>query len=457
MAMVIVTMTFGQIVKTLYPVDQPVQDTQDRTGWIGGAEDYNFYMKLNEGDRISMRLPACGELPAGNLSVTKVAFRWQPTGGTYYFDPNFRILIFAGGNSDWIDVDPYNPTHVSKTPDTTVQGNLLYSQTCMCSGTGWQEVELTHPVAIPSDQEIWIAVEALGFTCCLVSPDMDKQHPEWWGQHLGYSYIGPEDSNEETPVGYYWHTLAHLNNNNELVPGKYALRVLIDDGEEYVYSNDWLVEMYSLETLSDERNINYLYVDQYMLSDSLYLAPALWNMGPDANTFDGEVRMWIENPEIEFLNQKLSETYTNINISAGRGWTFEWMGGLLAFSDMEEKGLTFPFDVCFSFEPYGLDPNLSNNRACAQITDVEPEDPEGISETSNTLTVSPNPASTYIKVGNAAGSRIAVYNIAGQEVLSVASAEANETLSVSHLTAGLYFVRVVDGNEVSTAKVSIVR
>ena len=73
------------------------------------------------------------------------------------------------------------------------------------------------------------------------------------------------------------------------------------------------------------------------------------------------------------------------------------------------------------------------------------------------MSVSPNPANTFIKVENAAGSRITVYNIAGQEVLSVASAEANETLNVSDLKAGIYIVRVANGNEVSTAKVSIVR
>ena len=41
--------------------------------------------------------------------------------------------------------------------------------------------------------------------------------------------------------------------------------------------------------------------------------------------------------------------------------------------------------------------------------------------------------------------------------MSLTSSKANETLNVSNLNAGLYIVRVVNGNEVSTAKVSIVR
>ena len=97
--------------------------------------------------------------------------------------------------------------------------------------------------------------------------------------------------------------------------------------------------------------------------------------------------------------------------------------------------------------------NLENNTQCITVTDVH----DGIIENNNTLTVSPNPASTYLNVENAAGAQISVYNIAGQEVLSVESAEANETLNISSLNAGLYIVRVANGNEVSTAKVSIVR
>ena len=454
-AMVITTMAFGQNDNILYPIDQPVQDTQDRTGWIGGTETYDYYFVLEEGDKYGMRLPAAGALPAGELSVTKVSFAWQSTGGNNTFDPNLCIHIYAGGNGDWIQ----EGQNVSKTMDTTVQGTLLYSQTYYCPSNGWQVVELSRPVALPADQEIWIVMEALGRSCCWVCPDMDKQHPEWWGQHVLYNYIEPAEPTPEEPAGYYWRTAAFRNPNTDArVPGKFALKVLIDNGEPYVKTNDWVVNMYSLETMEDQENITYLYVDPYMMQDSLYLAPALWNMGPDTNDSDGRIKMWIEGTEYVFIDTNLSVRVTDIVVESGHGWIFKTLGGLLAFSDMEDLGLTFPFNVCFSFEPFGLDPVLSNNQACVEITDVEPEDPDdGISETSNTLTVSPNPASTYIKVENAAGSRIAVYNIAGQEVLSIISAEANETLNVSNLTAGLYIVRVVDGNEVSTAKVNIVR
>ena len=75
----------------------------------------------------------------------------------------------------------------------------------------------------------------------------------------------------------------------------------------------------------------------------------------------------------------------------------------------------------------------------------------------NTVNVFPNPASTAITVENVAGAQISVFNIAGQEVLSVEAANANETLNVSALPEGMYIVRVVNGTEVGTSKVSIVR
>ena len=44
MAMAITAMAFGQMENIIYPGVEPVQDSQDRTGWIGGAEEYDFKM-----------------------------------------------------------------------------------------------------------------------------------------------------------------------------------------------------------------------------------------------------------------------------------------------------------------------------------------------------------------------------------------------------------------------------
>ena len=443
--MVITSMVFGQFVKTYHPIAQPIPASQDRTGWVGGDVDFEYYYDMDEGEKIAMRLPAAGALPTGNnLSVTKVSFGWQTsTGTTASCSPDFRILIYAGGNGDWIDLELCSAGG-AYSQDTTVQGNLLYSQTYACTANGWQMVELDEPVAIPSNQEVWIAIEALGKSCTWVAPDVTGDQ-NWWGQYLDYYY-------EDYFHSYIWYVPA-FGQAAPYASAKFALKALIDDGEAYVNSTDWLAQMYSLDTYATQEAIEYLYIDNYMMGDSLYLAPALWNMGPDSNFADGRVQLYVENSEIVFLDTNLGVLMQDISIASMSGVIFKNMGGLLAFSDMEDLGLSFPFNVCISYESFGYDPVTSNNTACAIITDVD----MGISETTSTLTVSPNPASTYIKVENAAGSQIAVYNIAGQQVMSIANADANETLNVSNLTAGLYIVRVVNGNEVTTAKVSIVR
>ena len=379
MAMVITSMVFGQFVKTYHPIAQPIQDSQDRTGWVGGDADFRYFYELVEGEKIAMRLPAAGALPAGNnLSVTKVSFRWQTTmvledaqGNevTVNCDPNFRILIYAGGNGDWIDQE-LCLAGTCYSADTTVQGNLLYSQTCVCSETGWQMVDLTEPVAIPSNQEVWIAIQALGHSCTLLAPDVTGEHTDWWGQYLDFF--------NTSSLGYIWYVPA-FGETAPCITAKYALKALIDNGEAYVNSTDWLAQMYSLDSYEDQEAIESLYIDNFMMNDSLYLAPALWNMGPDSNLADGKVSIYIENTDVVILDTNLSVMMPNedVTFASLQGVIFKNMGGLLAFRDMEDLGLTFPFNVCISYESFGYDPVTSNNTACAEITDVEPD---GISE-----------------------------------------------------------------------------
>ena len=464
MSMVITAMVFGQMENIIYSGVEPVQDTQDRTGWIGGGEDYDLLYNVPANWRICMRLPASGALPAGNLSVTKVAFRWQPQNHGNPVGKHVRVLVFAGGNSDWIE----GGQNVYNTNDTAVQGTLLYAQDYECiedgwntTMAGWQTVEMSHPVAVPSNQEIWIAVEAVEATSFMMDPDYNKEHPDWWGQHLVFGYNNSTDE-------WLWATLGIPGNNETIVTGKFGLKVLIDNEETYVNTTDWTMAVCSLESLESNTHITRLYVDQYMLEDSLYLYPDIINMGPDANIADGRIRIFVPNTNVVFMDKRFSEIGPEgidgftINVGVMSGWLMYWIDGLMAFSDMDRLGLTFPFYVACTFETDGFDPNLANNTVYVKVTDRETDDEEPPidlvnSNDLNTLNISPNPARTHIKVENAAGSRIAIYNIAGQEVMSVASAEANETLNVSNLKAGLYIIRVANGNEVSTAKVSIVK
>jgi len=76
----------------------------------------------------------------------------------------------------------------------------------------------------------------------------------------------------------------------------------------------------------------------------------------------------------------------------------------------------------------------------------------GVEEWTNTISVSPNPATDAIRLNNVEGSRIAVYSTAGQQVKSVDNAPANTVIGVSDLSSGVYFVKITSGSKVNTVK-----
>jgi hypothetical protein len=62
--------------------------------------------------------------------------------------------------------------------------------------------------------------------------------------------------------------------------------------------------------------------------------------------------------------------------------------------------------------------------------------------TSSNISVYPNPANNVITVANAENSNIVVLNMVGEVVASIENASANQTIDISNLASGAYFVRV---------------
>jgi len=60
----------------------------------------------------------------------------------------------------------------------------------------------------------------------------------------------------------------------------------------------------------------------------------------------------------------------------------------------------------------------------------------------NTVSVYPNPANNVINVANAENSSIVVLNMVGEVVATIDNASANQTIDISNLADGTYFVRV---------------
>ncbi len=76
----------------------------------------------------------------------------------------------------------------------------------------------------------------------------------------------------------------------------------------------------------------------------------------------------------------------------------------------------------------------------------------GVTDWSNTIAVYPNPVVETLCINNAEGSHVAIYNMKGQQVRLVEHADANTTVNVSSLSAGVYFVRITGDNRVNTVK-----
>lgn len=89
---------------------------------------------------------------------------------------------------------------------------------------------------------------------------------------------------------------------------------------------------------------------------------------------------------------------------------------------------------------------------------TEAGNPDGISnETMAKLSVYPNPANSNVTINNAKGATINLYNVVGELVYNKTNANANETIDVTGLVNGLYFVHAIENNQVITAQFQVIK
>ena len=446
-AMALVSMSFAQLNEwNVSNVQNP--GVVDRSEWYGFTSNSSSAFIFDAEAEYLLRVPA-GDLVAGT-SVTKVMFQHLTSENFsgYTGDPfgceQYTIKIYTGTN--YVPVTYIGSDELEHTYDSLNPGVVAYSMNYVPTETGQQIVTLSAPFTVPSADfcvSIYAADPSAGGLCPTDTACATQS----------YAFM-----DEETG---WWHY--QFGNNNIFTDKPWYLAIFNDDGQPIVHKCDWKVALHDpddQQTFTDE--IESLYIDSYV--DSLYLAFEMGNMGPDTAYghvyFDCYIECnGVQTDLITDDDWDLAET-TNGYMLPGYGWWAVDAGGLFDFeNDFVEMGLSFPFQLCIHCDWQGnqsndYDPLTENNTYCITVTD---QDPDAINENTNTLTVSPNPASNMITVSNAAGSQISIYNIAGQEVLSINASDANETINVSNLSEGMYIVRVVNGEEVSTSKVSIVR
>ena len=143
-------------------------------------------------------------------------------------------------------------------------------------------------------------------------------------------------------------------------------------------------------------------------------------------------------------------------LTAGQGTILSGNQALFTADQMNQAGIEGTFELCYTVRIVGAatDPDASNNQACLTINrgDV------GVNEiAAGEISVYPNPATDVIYVANAEGAQVSVFDMNGRMVNSVESASANQAIDASSLAKGMYIVRIVDGQNVTTKKVNVVR
>jgi len=450
MAMVVVAVCFAQNGK-YEVVGVPADQGIDRSDWIGWyAQSGYVHTQVAESEYFLF-------IPAGTftsqVTLEKVRFYTIPseninnyTGQEFTLDNDFIIKIYTGAAVNGVDFNP-----------GTVQYTQTYNPATVGAEAGAQNITLTTPFAVGPNDNIAIGIYSAGLSSmglCDDDPDCAAVNFALWPEY------------DEGIHHYYWtggNPAWAYENATVREHDPWNLSVFYNDGLPYSPKSDWYAEIYDP---TDEQQypdeVTWVMFDNY--TDSLYFYGGAFNLGIEDSYGFYVLNIYIDGETPLYLveDNQVSDTARTYESGYGLRWG---PIALIGREDLENEGINTQegFDLCFSVEYItdatynGNDPNLDNNTWCALYSPNDPSDTVGIVENTNTLTVSPNPASTTLTIENAAGAQIYVYNIAGQEVMSVEAAEANETLNVSNLNAGLYIVRVVNGKEVSSAKVSIVR
>ncbi len=206
-----------------------------------------------------------------------------------------------------------------------------------------------------------------------------------------------------------------------------------------------LVGFYDGTSLITELNLG--------LDDDLNPSVVLKNNGPDVPAAADSIFL-----DIYFEGSNLGAMFVLgsqlAGLTAGQQGALGGQQPLFTAADMD--GLEGTFQLCYEIRIVGAatDPVSSNNQACLTVN----RGTTGINEIAEgEVNVYPNPATTVINIDNAEGAQVSVFDINGRMITNVESASANQTIDASNFAKGMYIVRIANGNNVITKKVSVVR
>ena len=191
------------------------------------------------------------------------------------------------------------------------------------------------------------------------------------------------------------------------------------------------------------------------MTDDFNPAPVIKNNGPDVPAASDTVYL-----DLTFEGQPFGAMFipgsSMAPLTAGQQTALSSQSAFFTAAEMDEYGIEGTFHLCFTVRIAGIatDPVSSNNQACLTVN----RGATGINEVAEgEVNVYPNPATTVINIDNAEGAQVSVFDINGRMISNVESASANQTIDASNFAKGMYIVRIANGNNVITKKVSVVR
>jgi len=406
----------------------------ERSAWVGSTA-MDGAAALDQGLEYAVAPKAFDANLSGNITKVKFYHAYQPEveeGETPLTNTSYTIKIYT------------NPTlggAYASMGFYELSATEAYTQD-FTAGTesGWQEVELTTPFAVPSG-DFWVAIKAnngaaalpVGGAATAVEGQTYCQY-DFTSQGASVLWVTPEFGSQGNTTLY---TL--------------ALAIYVDDGAVYVPTSDFEARFFggisNNQLTPAEASYTLTSADQ-----SLTLLPFFANNGDD-DAVDGTVTFALTVNGVAIINNPVELDGTEEGTIPVGGWYNllpEPYSYTITAQEMIDAGLSGTFDVCFTISYTGNDPSTSNNSHCIPVTLNVTSVEENIAEE---VSVYPNPANDMFTVANAEGATIVVVNSLGQVVASIENAASNQTIDASNFANGTYFVKV---NE-NVIKINVVK
>lgn len=157
--------------------------------------------------------------------------------------------------------------------------------------------------------------------------------------------------------------------------------------------------------------------------------------------YDATLEAWNEAVDVTSIDAQLAE---NVFVTVAKNVGEDGLVHLFTQWD-GEPGLNVRGDG----DAFGSTPNMIIYKA------IPMGGTSSVNEIDNASNISiyPNPTNGIVKLTNVKDATISVYNLIGQEVMTIENAEAIQSINMTDLSSGSYIIRVENGNEVVSKQV----